>query len=936
MNSKQGIEKKLRRWFLLISLVPLIVIGIAGISFLRSSLWEAGKKEIVYNIAEKKIALNHLATALRQQATIFAANKLLQDALHAFNHTASPDRKQVREEAKQALNIEVEEFLGIGGFVAIRLIGKDGGTLLSHARRGAQHALRLHSDTENKSKETGFGFLSDKHNPYMVISAPVLPHATLQNEAIGQITVIAAIDRVDEILSASIWPAYLYNPRKELIRAYTPGPRSEAVPDAVLEQAVRENAGISESGNHIFVYHRAKEAEGVLITVLDRAEVFGPITQLTYVLSIGGVITVLTILIFSARASEKIVDPINRLNQAIARVAEGDFEEKIDIHTGDEIEALALRFSEMMHQIRDRNKDLRDLKYALDQASIVAVTDQKGIIQYVNNKFCEISKYRHEELIGQDHRIINSGSHSKAYIRNMWQTIANGRIWRGQFKNKAKDGSIYWVDSTIVPFLNAQGKPYQYLAIRTNITKQKLNEEEIKRLAQYDDLTGLPNRTLFIDRVNQAIKQNRWKRRSFAVMYIDLDQFKFVNDTMGHSAGDQLLQEVAGRLTAALRDGDTVARMGGDEFTALLPEIAKRDDAALVAKKMLTALKQPFDIGNQELFVSGSIGLSLYPDNGKDAESLIKNADTAMYHTKENGKGHFTSYSRDMQTVKQERLVLDAALRHALEREEFHLCYQPLVHLQGGKIIGMEALLRWKAKGRGLVSPMKFIPLAEQNGLILPIGEWVLKTASAQIRAWADRGFDGLSMSVNVSAFQFQQRDFVEQIRNIVEVFGVDRGALKLELTESLLMVKQEEVITKLKQLKEIGVQSAIDDFGTGYSSLCYLKRFPVESFKIDRIFVRNLPDDPDDAVLAEAIIALGRNMGIRVVAEGIERKDQLAFLQAHGCDVGQGYLFSPPISGTAFTQLLETTRENKCIDESLFGGMVEQGGTATPKLAEN
>jgi diguanylate cyclase (GGDEF)-like protein len=500
----------------------------------------------------------------------------------------------------------------------------------------------------------------------------------------------------------------------------------------------------------------------------------------------------------------------------------------------------------------------------------------------------------------------------------MWSTIASGKVWRGHFKNKAKDGSIYWVDTTIVPFLDDQGFPYQYLAIRIDITKHKAAEDRVRLLAQYDELTRLPNRALFNERLHQTIDRQSWRRRSFAVMFLDLDRFKLVNDTLGHSAGDELLQQVSERLTACLREGDTVARMGGDEFTILLPSIAKNEDAFFVAQKVVDALKKPFRVVEKELLVTGSIGVSLYPDNGEDAETLLKNADAAMYRAKESGRGRFNFYV-PVTSDGNSKMDMMAALSHAIEREELLLQYQPLVDLKQGKIIGMESLIRWMRQGPEdevavMVSPAEFIPLAEESGLILSIGDWVLRTAISQLKYWQESGFVGLCVSVNVAALQFQEEDFVEVLEQMLEETGIDPGSLKLELTESLLMKNQDRVIPRLEAIKALGVRLAIDDFGTGYSSLSYLKRFPVDTLKIDQSFVRNILEDADDAAIAEMILSLAAHLKMEVVAEGIETQAQLEFVKKRGCQTGQGYLFSRPVSADAMTALLMKTRESDSI----------------------
>jgi diguanylate cyclase (GGDEF)-like protein len=414
-------------------------------------------------------------------------------------------------------------------------------------------------------------------------------------------------------------------------------------------------------------------------------------------------------------------------------------------------------------------------------------------------------------------------------------------------------------------------------------------------LAHFDALTGLPNRLLFLDRLSQTMAQAHRNERLVAVMLLDLDRFKAINDTLGHTMGDLLLKSVAERLVGCVREDDTVARLGGDEFTIMLPEIHHIQGAATVAQKILDALAQPFFLDGHELFVGVSIGIVLYPFD-EDLNVLLRNADIAMYEAKQHGGNAYQFYTAEMNTATLERLSLEGALRRALARGEFELHYQPQVDLARGEIVGVEALLRWRHPDLGLLGPMEFIPLAEENGLIVPIGEWVLRTACAQVRAWQEAGLRPIRVAVNLSVRQFYQKDLVEIVARILEQTGVDSRYIEFEITESCLMQNTQAMVALLTELNRLGVRFSIDDFGTGYSSLAYLKRFPIDTLKIDRSFVCDIGTDPDDAAIVKAIIALAHSLEMRVVAEGVETPEQLHFLRTHGCDEIQGYLISRPL----------------------------------------
>ncbi|HEC12957.1 MAG TPA: PAS domain S-box protein [Acidiferrobacteraceae bacterium] len=472
-----------------------------------------------------------------------------------------------------------------------------------------------------------------------------------------------------------------------------------------------------------------------------------------------------------------------------------------------------------------------------------------------------------------------------------------------QTRHLRKDGTLYPVEVRLQLF--REESPPVFVAIIQDISERMQNEERLQYLAHHDALTTLPNRVLFTDRLDQSLARTRWHGRAVAVLFLDLDRFKIINDTLGHDVGDRALQALAERLSSCVRDGDTVSRLGGDEFAIVLEDIASADDVAPTARKILDVLSQPFQLDNHEFIITTSIGISLCPFDGKDTQTLLKHADTAMYRAKELGRNTYQFYSADMSAKAFERLNLETNLRHALERDEFVLHYQPQFNLTDGRMVGVEALLRWQHPDLGLVSPIEFIPLLEETGLIVPVGEWVLHAACLQACAWNDDGLKPLRMSVNLSGRQINSPNFIATVEQVLEESKLDPALLELEMTESILMHNIQSTIKTLETISEMGVRFSIDDFGTGYSSLSYLKRFPIDTLKIDRSFIHDLTQDPDDATLVEAIIAMGRALNLNIVAEGVETEMQVKFLRAHNCSVIQGFFISQPLPEKELTIFL-------------------------------
>lgn len=690
-----------------------------------------------------------------------------------------------------------------------------------------------------------------------------------------------------------------------------------------------------------------------------------------------------------------------------------------------------LQLEEYTQQLLRFEKDLGIINSAIDASVIVAITDLRGNIVYVNRKFCEISKYSRDELIGANHRIVNSGHHDKAFFRGMWKKIANGEIWEGEVRNKAKDGTLYWVKTTIIPILDETEKPVMYISLRTDITEGKvaqeklvtalnndfrlvvnsmynlifkvkrdldknyiytLNEgklafelgldnenmyakspgevfpssvsklleekyeqafkgenitytythkgkslltylapvyennkvveiigcvnditelhnaqEEIKYMAFHDILTNLPNRRSFNNDMTDLIVQSRKENEQFAVFFLDLDRFKQINDSLGHTVGDMLIQEVSKRLKIVVGSKGFIYRFAGDEFILVFPNL-EDDEIKLLAMQIISIFEQSFNLANSHLiFTTPSIGISVYPEHGDDYDTLLKNADTAMFVAKSKGRNTFKLYEPSMNEHHEESLMIEQYLRQAIENHEFELYYQPKMDLATNKIKSMETLLRWKNPTLGNVPPDKFIPIAEETGLIIKIDQWVLENACKQNREWNKESFSSqLRIAVNISPLHFRLPNFVGMIESTLKKSGLAPNLLEIEITESSFIDNMDECIKSLGKLREMGVQVAIDDFGIGYSSLNYLRRFPISSLKIDRSFIKEISQNSEEIAIVKAMIYLSHELNLKVVAEGTETKEVIDLLKELGCNEVQGYYVSRPVPRFEFEQLIK------------------------------
>lgn len=683
------------------------------------------------------------------------------------------------------------------------------------------------------------------------------------------------------------------------------------------------------------------------------------------------------------------------------------------------------------HQLLKFEHDLSVISSAIDTSIIIGITDLHGNIVYANNKFCEISKYSRNELIGQNHRIVNSGHHDKAFFRAMWKTIARGEIWEGEVKNKAKDGTLYWVKTTIIPILDVSQKPTMYISLRTDITEGKtaqeklvealnndfrlvvnsmynlifkvkkdteknyvytLNEgklayklgldnekmfskspdeifpmslsklleeryeqafsgenitytytyegqslltylapvfennkvveiigcvnditelheaqEEIKYMAFHDILTNLPNRRSFNDDMTELIVQSKVHNEKFAVFFLDLDRFKQINDSLGHTVGDMLIQEVSNRLKIVVGTKGFIYRFAGDEFIFVFPNVAEKE-IKLLAKQIISVFEQSFVLANSHLiYTTPSIGISVYPSHGDDYDTLLKNADTAMFVAKSKGRNTYQMYEPSMNEHHEESLMIEQYLRQAIENDEFELYFQPKMDLASNKIKSMETLLRWKNPTLGNVPPDKFIPIAEETGLIIKIDEWVLENACRQNMEWNKEEFSSqLRIAVNISPLHFRLPNFLGMVENTLKKSGLSPNLLEIEITESSFIDNMEECIKSLNKLREMGVQVAIDDFGIGYSSLNYLRRFPISSLKIDRSFIKEISQNNEEIAIVKAMIYLSHELNLKVVAEGTETKEVIELLKELGCNEVQGYYVSRPVPKHEFEQIIK------------------------------
>jgi diguanylate cyclase (GGDEF)-like protein/PAS domain S-box-containing protein len=529
----------------------------------------------------------------------------------------------------------------------------------------------------------------------------------------------------------------------------------------------------------------------------------------------------------------------------------------------------------------------------------ILITDHQSRIVKVNPAFTAVTGYDADDVLGKSPAILKSHKHSPEFYREMWNKINREGSWQGEIWNRRKNGDFYLECLSINAITDQFGRASHFIGIFSDITRRRHDEQQIEMMAHYDALTDLPNRVLFNERLKHSIVRATRHKQWISVLFLDLDRFKNLNDTLGHFIGDLLLQGVAKRLKGCVRESDTVSRFGGDEFMIVLSDFEDEQTASLhtaeIAQKILTELTKAFDLSGNKFMTTTSIGIAFFPKDGHSVAELMKNADTAMYHAKGQGRNNYQCYSDDMREQALTRSTLENDLRSALENRELLLYYQPIVNLQTSEIVGFEALVRWQHPKLGLISPDQFIPIAEETGLITDIGEWVLHSACQQLKTWHKTGKNNLKMSVNLSARQFMQHNLVDIVKHVLDSYALEPHYLELEITETIIMKNMNQTIKMLKSLQYLGVSISLDDFGTGYSSLTYLKQFPVNTLKIDRSFVKDILEESNDKAIVNSIIAIAQHMDIHIITEGIEQPEQANYMRVQGCKFGQGYLFAMP-----------------------------------------
>ncbi|MGA9666098.1 MAG: EAL domain-containing protein [Gallionella sp.] len=654
----------------------------------------------------------------------------------------------------------------------------------------------------------------------------------------------------------------------------------------------------------------APELLGYVSVVMSKAALTQTTTDI-FVANIATSFSFALLFLFLIRfLSNRMTRPLNQLSASMGRAKAGESEVRAVLSGPRDISDMAHAFNSMMAVLEEREAALSIAAIAFEIEQGMIVTDQDEVIIRVNRVFTKLSGYSAEEAIGKNLSMLKSDRDDPEFYSRMQAELHRDNYWQGEIWNRRKNGKTYPEWLTITAVLGKEGKTTNYICAFFDITERKQAEEKIHHLAFYDPLCQLPNRRLLFDRLYQAVTTSARNKTCAGLLFIDLDNFKILNDTRGHDIGDLLLIEVGKRLRAAIRESDTLARLGGDEFVVLLEGLsANREEAALqvreVGEKMLSDINQPYILKGVEYYSTASIGISLFANYRQNLDDLLKQADTAMYAAKRAGRNTQRFFDPEMQEALETRSQLEAGMRKALPKNEFRLFFQVQVDSKQ-RPIGAEALIRWEDPEKGLISPAKFIPVAEDTGLILPIGQWVLQTACEQLKAWEGHPFArDLTLAVNVSARQFRQPGFVNQVRAMIEETVINPSRLKIELTESTVLENVTDTIAKMHALKKIGVRFSMDDFGTGYSSLAYLTQLPLDQLKIDQSFVRNIGTKSTDAMIIQTIIGMANNLGIEVIAEGVETDAQLEFLAGAGCWFYQGYLFGRPVPVKEFTASL-------------------------------
>lgn len=694
--------------------------------------------------------------------------------------------------------------------------------------------------------------------------------------------------------------------------------QGKAVSEMTFKASFVSLAGVLKNRQIVETYLPIDNSQGKRIGVFELYSDVTPLLEKSQsalyeflLLLIAGYLLLFVFLYMLVRRADNIIKQqyheLNITNQKL-----GEIRQSLEMTVAERTEALSQTVSTLQKEIRVRHEaelEQRKLSVAVEQSpSSVLFMDTAGLVQYSNPRFFEVSGRNAESVIGEHCKTFIAGSMEQEQFNSIWRNVLKGRAWHGEVINNKQGGEPYSELLNISPVFDKSGKIDFILSTSEDITSRKKSEDEIYHLAHHDTLTGLFNRFALEQRLEQAVVQSERSGLKLAVLFLDLDRFKIINDTLGHKAGDELLKQVSERLSGICRRrSDIVARLGGDEFVVVLTEIDDPSFAALTAQTLVQVLSLPYSFEHHEMLTSPSIGISVYPEDGKANDNLLKNADTAMYHVKQSGRSSYSFFKQEMNEMVSEKFLLEKELRHALAENGLELHYQPQVCLKDGRVCGVEALLRWPHPELGYISPEKFIPIAEETGMIYELGKWVIATAFRFQKQWQEKGISNVRVAINLSARQLESDNLLPDLEDLLKQYEVDPAMIELEVTESAAMHHPENSIEKLRLMRRLGFELAIDDFGTGYSSLSYLTMLPIHTLKLDRAFVNNLESDPNNAAICKATISLSHDLGFKVVAEGVETEAQQQFLRHHGADILQGYFFSRPAKADEIEKYIHT-----------------------------
>lgn len=661
----------------------------------------------------------------------------------------------------------------------------------------------------------------------------------------------------------------------------------------------------------IAVFEYLPEMDWIVASSVYADEVFSPLERIIYFILFSIAVSLLLAIPLSAFVSDSIVTPVNKLVDLFAQAAHGNWTTRSKNSSPDEIGILSRRFNEFMSKLEGMQCNL-NTEVAIRQESEyqrrlfeevfnnamegITITDTNGLIINANPAFTTITGYEVDEVIGKNPNILKSDQHSKEFYNSMWADIREKGHWVGEIWNRRKNGESYPELLSISAIRDTYGAVTHYVAVFHDITEMKSKEEQLKYQAHHDALTGLPNRVLLTDRISMAISRASRLETKLALFYLDLDNFKTINDSLGHAVGDIILQQTTTRISEIFRNQDTLARLGGDEFVILVEDVSDEYHLINQAERLLKTFSTPFLVNEHELHITTSLGITMFPDDGGNPGTLIKNADMAMYQAKEEGRNGYHMFRQEMHERVERRLTIENALRQAISKDEFVVFYQPKVDIKSGHIYGLEALVRWLRPETGIISPAEFIPLAEETGLIIDIGKFVFEESCVTRNMLKEKTAKDLIISINVSGRQLKQPELLKDIKDIVESSGCQPQMMELEITESMLMENVDNTVDTLNEIAKLGFSLSIDDFGTGYSSLAYLKKFPINTLKIDRSFVMDITENQDDARIVQTIVDMSKNLGLEVVAEGVETKEQIKMLKEFGCTKIQGFLYAKPM----------------------------------------